>query len=688
MKRILALILSIILIAAALSGCIKLNNDRDMKQVVATVNITSDKNNTDYIYKKDMVQLFSQYYSQYYQQASVAQIFEMALNNLINRKIITQLALYGDEKGNNKMDDADWVAAGFNSAVAGSAFNSSAADTGYKSVTGGAGGDIGVTITAFNNAGKDEYLVFKKDFEKILKDIELIEKKLPVSDIVSARKALNDAINSELENFDKIVKEEWGEDAEDITPETLPEQRAVPTPLIEKDDEALKIADAEKDFKEIDKDGSGFSGSDDIKVRKEAFIKMKDTIKKNKSIYGYFMAEQYKSQLESKLIAAYQKFLSKVEYTDQDLIDLVLAQYNLIQREEETGYQFDLSSYDTKLEQLSDSSFALSNPKDGYGLVLNLLIGFDAAQSQRITELKAEDLNKDKIGGKDAYEKARDILLSKIKAKDLRETWISHELGYNFEEDKDTGITGLFKDTLFVDYKNYSKLPYDGKIIIKWECTEDEPNHDHDRVGEEKPKECKKGKYTFDFKEKNAYWNFTPGDGLNFMDYISKLELLNATKPALQTGIYKSKLDILDATNMFKDLIFAYNTDPGMFTSYLGYVSKPAPALNKSETFVKEFAEGAREAVEAGPGSFVLVGTDYGYHIIFCTMRFTAGDLEEFKEDEMNVEGTFSYNFSKSIKTELENNRLSSIIQELLTKFRGSAYTVRYEKAYKDLLSA
>ena len=78
-----------------------------------------------------------------------------------------------------------------------------------------------------------------------------------------------------------------------------------------------------------------------------------------------------------------------------------------------------------------------------------------------------------------------------------------------------------------------------------------------------------------------------------------------------------------------KDLLFAFSTDGGSLSStYKGYLVKPEADVTGTETYVKEFAEGARlvtdESKGFGAGSYVMVDTDYGYHIIFNSQTITA----------------------------------------------------------------
>lgn len=104
---------------------------------------------------------------------------------------------------------------------------------------------------------------------------------------------------------------------------------------------------------------------------------------------------------------------------------------------------------------------------------------------------------------------------------------------------------------------------------------------------------------------------------------------------------YKQNLDpksetFLSIMDTFIDYIFMFNTDPGMFNNDLDYLSSPKPDVNGSETYVQEFADAARWTVESGVGSYTMVGTDFGWHIVVCTEKIE-GTGDELSEDIYNA---------------------------------------------------
>lgn len=105
--KAITLILSVVMGAACLGGCnlITDNLDRDLNQIVATVNV----NQEEHVYKKDLVMAYMNYgyiYTQYYGY-DAAKTYNLILNNLIDNRIVVQYAYEAfEEDGSVKKDDA------------------------------------------------------------------------------------------------------------------------------------------------------------------------------------------------------------------------------------------------------------------------------------------------------------------------------------------------------------------------------------------------------------------------------------------------------------------------------------------------------------------------------------------------------------------------------------------------------
>ena len=106
--KFVTLILSAIMALAGFSGCnlVTSNTERDLNQVVATVNINSEDN----IYKKDLIMAYlnyGYYYVQYYGY-SAADTYNLILNNLIDNRIVVQVAFDTFKNDDNYVKNAKY----------------------------------------------------------------------------------------------------------------------------------------------------------------------------------------------------------------------------------------------------------------------------------------------------------------------------------------------------------------------------------------------------------------------------------------------------------------------------------------------------------------------------------------------------------------------------------------------------
>lgn len=85
-----------------------------------------------------------------------------------------------------------------------------------------------------------------------------------------------------------------------------------------------------------------------------------------------------------------------------------------------------------------------------------------------------------------------------------------------------------------------------------------------------------------------------------------------------------------DAERAFDDLIYKYNTDPGIFEKESGYAVKYKLDEDEDETYMVEFAEAARafrdENYNVGEIYNEYVVTDYGVHIMYYASDYQGGE--------------------------------------------------------------
>ena len=422
------------------------------------------------------------------------------------------------------------------------------------------------------------------------------------------------------------------------------------------------------------------------------------------STLGSALVNKYTEELKDEAIA-----LLDAEY--------VADKYDEIKGSQKNAYENKPTDFDTALDSVSDTSFVLYGQKD-FGFVYNILIPFSASQTQAYSSAK------NNLKG-DALFNARKQILQGVEAKDLRSAWFCTEedehYAYEVTGNEYFNNNGEEKDYLFFE-KNmtntdkYEKLsqyagqyPYNGKAELvedEWDFT---------------PKKLKIGtatEYGF-IQEMEAYINHVVGsdvtsgtwldasygtndyntvytnsatkkvDYSKFMYYAGKVTL---TQDFKASDFFNEKVGATEESNAYyqalsavNELMFAYSTDTGCLNSYMGYVVSPYKT-----DFVSEFEYAAQQAVLGGVGSYVVAPSDYGWHIIYCSFVYDVDDGGDvyggFKANEMEVEGTFSYLFYESLKSTSASSYTTTVQNQLLNQYNNDKAVTLHTKAYQDLL--
>ncbi len=324
-----------------------------------------------------------------------------------------------------------------------------------------------------------------------------------------------------------------------------------------------------------------------------------------------------------------------------------------------------------------------------YGFVYNLLLGANEDQLAELADWDAENPN----ASKEERNQARREIFKDIKVKDLRSTWIT--AGYDFDGEKFTGDYTFAKDSA-------NSLEFKGTATLL--------NPDADKNAEDYAPEYRVDTVT-------EY-------GLD--EFISMMEtyLYGSDKSGeanANTSVYKkveaSAGSIDEDKAKINELLFAFSTDDGSLNTYLGYSVTPIPDGNNQETYKQEFADAGRELLgiggHAGMGgnSYIMVATDFGYHIMFYSQVFNSDynyeTLEEYLnfvdektadtwENELKArfenwedyEDTYLYSLFEGIYATEVNNELTKKEKEILDKYVYSedSGVVKYTERYQDLL--
>ncbi len=308
----------------------------------------------------------------------------------------------------------------------------------------------------------------------------------------------------------------------------------------------------------------------------------------------------------------------QVEATDAD----VMVRYNSMNDKETEQYILSPDSFQAKIEAISENkafsgeNFILNVPVAGYGYAMNLLIGYDEetkAKMDAIDKLvKKEELTEEES----SVQKA--ALFSEITATDERMDWL-----------KQYGSTSdLFEEYAF-DGKSTPTM-VDGIHVM----------------GEN-------GEYTYETLESNEY-------------------TINEFKDKLQTEMNASKANVIDGHQMYKtdgtmtdtfmELMWAYNDDTAANGNGVGYASYANP---EDSSYVEEYAKASSAVIEAGVGSYTVVASEFGWHVLYCVEAYnTVGVENVYTASEKNTEGTFSNLFYNSVNDAIKNNHFQTVVSD------------------------
>ena len=749
--RIVSLVMTAMLALGLFSGCslgifsdmgiLVTDNQRDMQQVVAEVNLGKDKTSleesfsllseelnstvadqldkvltTVEIYKRDLVAYFMSYgYNYYSQNNSYTATFEQVMQDLVDRKIMSQFATVYYLNAGEVLVDRDNVTI----------------KDGYVDVSGTDGmkmnGEISLDgyLKAIEGKTGDEAAV--AGYSYLLTDAEI--KYATYVIMVS----VNSAIDSYEEDYIKAEDETTSSTETRTTPtgaNTLPDGY-YPTKEDGSIDYAIYTgANSASECGEYEKKEGSTSYT-----RSRAYAQFIHALRENYLIgedekdvtdvtaLSYFTTE-LKSQLEQMLI---NKFYATLAYKAAQAMSATTLQesYQTLLNSQEASTES--SSFTTTMDSLSDTSFVVYSPENRkFGFVYNILLPFNTNQTKLLDSIRYTDGTKE-------YYAARNTnagLLSSIEAKDQRASWFNGSEDYSFEATGDyyknaynsaEGKTNylFFKDSYVENgegIERYAgKYPFNGTVEKKDDGTYkltynlldidgfiDEMESYIGYVTENSS--VASGKYYSGTLDNLAQWNAADKESSTFYSVTADYFPKDANGVIDQSAniYYKGSVSNLGftadgaldkTTNSYKvisavnELMFAYSTDTGCLNSYLGY---SIAAKEEATSYVAEFEYAAQQAVNdgAGVGNYYVVATDYGWHIIYVSFVYTGGEVYGgFDYNERNTEGTFSYYFYQSKKsstvTEYGNNK------ETMIRYNANNDTVvtLHKDRYEDLLN-
>lgn len=443
-----------------------------------------------------------------------------------------------------------------------------------------------------------------------------------------------------------------------------------------------------------------------------------------------YIRDEYVTQLEQCVINKYYEiYEDEIDNLLKELdAELEAGKYNLIGSvyQDKLGSQTESyseeSSFSSAIDSMSDTNFVLYAPETEnggkYGFVYNILLPFSETQNDDLKELQARYADSNLDGGyKPEYYVARNNLLKGIKTTDQRAAWFNGETEYAFNA-ADSGIeyynNGKNSDWLFFENNISSpdkyealerydgRYPYNGTVIEKDDDYLLIPNKlDIDDM----------------LKEFEAYINYVSGctastsktenygkaiedDGQNLYknDKVNGKYLIDYSNFVYASGTVdfgEKKGEAYNRTNLLNkdsaqykvlsavnELQYAYTTDTGVLSQYLGY------SVQAGDTsYIKEFEHIAHEAVNKGAGTYYVCAGDYGWHLIYVTYTFDEGNQYDPQwAANIDVEGTFENMFYEWFKSSAISNITTTKKDKILTNLKGDATVTKYQSRYQNLL--
>ena len=183
---------------------------------------------------------------------------------------------------------------------------------------------------------------------------------------------------------------------------------------------------------------------------------------------------------------------------------------------------------------------------------------------------------------------------------------------------------------------------------------------------------------TADYFPKDANGVINQSANIYYKGSVSNLNFTTDGALDKNSNSYK----VLSAVN---ELMFAYSTDTGCLNTYLGY---SIAAKEESTSYVAEFEYAAQAAINEGVGTYYVVATDYGWHIIYVSYVYNGGEVYNgFDYDARNTEGTFSYYFYQSKKSSTVSSYTNTRDSMIRYKANNDTVVTLHKDRYEDLLN-
>ncbi len=408
---------------------------------------------------------------------------------------------------------------------------------------------------------------------------------------------------------------------------------------------------------------------------------------KNNLTETSFYKQTYSSEKENLLIKEYEKHFKnklrkEIEFDGKTGFEALEAIYAKMY-EDATNKSSSTVDFESALSSATATAPIVYNPTKGtYSYVYNLLLGASDKQSELISALS------NKLYEAERAQKLNDILSATV-VKDLRSSWILSGYDFDYETKKFTG------DYIFASEDK--TIPFQGEVTQFPKVNEDDSfSYRIDSIKE----------FGIDeFLDAMDIWVYGESKISETVNEIAVKKLVNAEKSEEYDAI-------------INDLLFAFSTDPGSLNTYKGYTITPSLDIGGTDTYVKAFAKAGRILMDMinyenyGSGSYIVVATDYGYHVMFMSELLKAetgfATLTEYLDEQAGTTGTDWEEVYNSILNNFEEddvdtnsfiyklieiysdatNALNNKESDIIAKYKhDSSKVIRYKNAYNNLIN-
>ncbi len=499
-------------------------------------------------------------------------------------------------------------------------------------------------------------------------------------EIVEATYTVNKSITDMIDSYDEDLHDHTNSDT------SVEDVRTVPTNAVNEVKELTvsEMVEYNNKFNAETNSSEKYSS-----VRRDAFLEVIKLFKDNSLLGATYdgtlsSTTYYKSSIINQCEAVVlEKFENIYKENVRKTFTLEKLNESFVERyEEQKGWSN--AEFVDALTNATAGSPVLYSAYGSYGYVYNLLLGANTQQTTEISEIDANLTQSEK-------DVLRADVLKNITVKDLRASWIRAGYDFDYDTKKFTG------DYTFTSAEN--SLAFNGSVT--WLNPEETEND--------------KKQYSAKAQE------MTLNEFIDFMDtYVYGGEVMQTSTDVNIYGKYSStSARPSEYDQKINELLFAYSTDPGSLNTYKGYTIQPPVEGSDSEQYVETFANAGRELLTMGDGSYIIVASDYGYHVMFYSQVFTPNYdvLNNLAEGEnalvkylTSLYGDKDWNevLSDMVKDfndyEDNQNYLYLLLSELSTTTVDNAYTneqmricnentygakknnvVKYEDRYSDL---